>query len=361
MLEEKYFSKDYFDAKGKFIEATKELKCDSFPIGKDLTIDCALSESRKKDTLVIFQSGIHGVEGYLGSAFQLYLLDKFLKKFNSKFSVAFIHALNPYGFSHNRRYNENNVDLNRNSINNFKGVSKIDPLLTTIIQESQSILTPMRARASDFKEYFLHYFRLLKIIFRFGLKDTIKSAAFGQNMRSESVCFCGNKKEKSTMFFERYLKKVTKGYKRAILIDLHAGTGKKYDFNGFTTSLPESPEFNFFKGLVLDLKDTNKTNDEGVDHLGGINENFLKSSKAKKNLEMTAEFGTVGRISIVFSLAYLSRLLVAENQITHYGPKRRLREIRDHFKKAYFPDSKKYRKFLITCAENFGESLLGKF
>jgi len=30
--------------------------------------------------------------------------------------MIFVHALNPFGFLHNRRWNENNVDLNRNHL-----------------------------------------------------------------------------------------------------------------------------------------------------------------------------------------------------------------------------------------------------
>ena len=61
-------------------------------------------------------SGIHGVEGFFGSAVQLAFLDSLPPNWQPPPGTKFIllHALNPFGFAWRRRFNEENVDLNRN-------------------------------------------------------------------------------------------------------------------------------------------------------------------------------------------------------------------------------------------------------
>ena len=67
--------------------------------------------------LLIISSACHGVEGYCGSGVQVFALHdaEWLEKARaSGITVLYIHALNPYGFSHMRRTTHENVDLNRN-------------------------------------------------------------------------------------------------------------------------------------------------------------------------------------------------------------------------------------------------------
>lgn len=71
--------------------------------------------------LVFQTSGVHGVEGYGGSAIQLAFLEMLSTNDHLKLSmdlptIVLIHAYNPYGMAHYRRWNENNIDLNLNSI-----------------------------------------------------------------------------------------------------------------------------------------------------------------------------------------------------------------------------------------------------
>jgi len=71
---------------------------------------------------VIHTSGTHGVEGYAGSAIQLAALELLLRQPLSSSSspprptLVLVHAVNPHGMAHDRRVNENNVDLNRNAL-----------------------------------------------------------------------------------------------------------------------------------------------------------------------------------------------------------------------------------------------------
>lgn len=85
--------------------------------GEELATDVALLGVRDAERLLIVTSGTHGVEGFCGSGCQVALVadDAFCAAVaKAGIGVLFVHAINPHGFSHLRRVNEDNVDLNRN-------------------------------------------------------------------------------------------------------------------------------------------------------------------------------------------------------------------------------------------------------
>jgi len=108
-LSEPYFSSSYAEARRRFIEAARAVNATvhSYAIGAaptdDLSIDVAIIGADTDPALVV-SSGIHGIEGFFGSAVQLALLER-LKATNDKQGIRYvlIHAVNPYGFAHLRR------------------------------------------------------------------------------------------------------------------------------------------------------------------------------------------------------------------------------------------------------------------
>jgi hypothetical protein len=132
------FSNSYAQARVKFLEAaaTAGLRIESFahPLkgrdGEDLAMDIAFDGALDAKHLLIVSSACHGVEGFCGSGVQVFALhDQEWREKASAANVAvlYIHALNPYGFSHFRRVTNENVDLNRN----FQDFTKPLPAATT--------------------------------------------------------------------------------------------------------------------------------------------------------------------------------------------------------------------------------------
>ncbi len=131
------FSSSYAQARVKFLEAAAQagLPIASFahPLpGKDgevLAMDLALDGAPDAQHLLIVSSACHGVEGFCGSGVQVFALHDAEwreKARDAGVAVLYIHALNPYGFSHLRRVTNENVDLNRN----FQDFSKPLPAHT---------------------------------------------------------------------------------------------------------------------------------------------------------------------------------------------------------------------------------------
>jgi hypothetical protein len=80
-------------------------------------MDVARDGHPNAQRLLIVSSACHGVEGYCGSGVQVAALRDAAwrrKAADQGVAVLYVHALNPYGFSHFRRTTHENVDLNRN-------------------------------------------------------------------------------------------------------------------------------------------------------------------------------------------------------------------------------------------------------
>ena len=85
--------------------------------GEDLAMDAVLAGPANARGLVVVSSAVHGAEGHCGSGCQQAMLeddDLFARLARQDVAMLLVHAVNPYGFSHTRRVNEDGVDLNRN-------------------------------------------------------------------------------------------------------------------------------------------------------------------------------------------------------------------------------------------------------
>ena len=143
----RHFSQTYAEARRKFHDALAAHKIEAVhhvhPAargrdGEDLAMDCALLGPPAAERLLILTSGTHGVEGYCGSGAQVALLGDtgvMSRLLASGSSLLLVHAVNPYGFSHWRRTNEDNIDLNRNFLDHAQpyppggAYAEVHPLL----------------------------------------------------------------------------------------------------------------------------------------------------------------------------------------------------------------------------------------
>ena len=119
-----YYSRDYVTARERFLTAARDLRATTQshafeakgPDNEPLTMDITRLGDPEPERVVIISSGLHGVEGFFGSAVQLtWLLTRGMRwSPPPRTRLIMAHALNPFGFAWLRRWNENNVDLNRN-------------------------------------------------------------------------------------------------------------------------------------------------------------------------------------------------------------------------------------------------------
>jgi hypothetical protein len=119
------FSDSYAQARAKFLAAAASagLAVQSYthPLpgrdGEALATDVVLDGPVNAKQLLIVSSACHGVEGFCGSGVQVDALGQAAWRAQAHaqgVAVLYVHALNPHGFSYQRRVTQENVDLNRN-------------------------------------------------------------------------------------------------------------------------------------------------------------------------------------------------------------------------------------------------------
>ena len=117
------FASSYARARVQFLEAAAAgglaIESHAHPLagrdGEALAMDVARDGPADAEKLLIVSSACHGVEGYCGSGVFALHDDAWREQARAAgVVVLYVHALNPYGFSHLRRTTHENVDLNRN-------------------------------------------------------------------------------------------------------------------------------------------------------------------------------------------------------------------------------------------------------
>jgi len=124
-----YFSSNYAAARDKFLQAAsaKSLACRTYsnsasgPAAEMLATDVVWVGPADATKLLIIISGTHGVEFLAGAGCQAGWLGEYEAGcLPEHTAVLLIHAINPFGAAWCRRFNEDNVDINRNFVDHSK-------------------------------------------------------------------------------------------------------------------------------------------------------------------------------------------------------------------------------------------------
>src|SRR5262245_49307240 len=212
-MSEQYFSSDFLQAQSRFRKAAAQSLVASLPIeakgprGESLSIDIAWIGPREPRKALIHSSGLHGVEGFGGSAVQLQLLDN-PPVVAADTAIVVVHILNPFGMSWLRRVNSNNVDLNRNCLEGepYEGAPEAYAALDTL-------LNPKSPPSND--RFLL---RALWPILRFGMPALKQAIAGGQYEYPNGLFFGGKQQQPEMAAYRRFLETALTAAERVIAI-----------------------------------------------------------------------------------------------------------------------------------------------
>ncbi len=167
--------------------------------------------------MLIHSSGLHGVEAFAGSAIQLQWLAEGIRPLSEDAAIVLAHVLNPYGMAWLRRFNENNVDLNRNFLapqDKFEGAPEG-------YQNLDAFLNPTTPPSRD-----LFYLRGAGLLARHGMAPLKRAIAGGQYVNPKGLFFGGHRLEQGPAAFQQYLDDHLAGVERIVAIDIHTGLGR---------------------------------------------------------------------------------------------------------------------------------------
>jgi len=233
-------SEGFMSAKNEFCkmalalggELTQSSSFGKGPNGEDLTQDFAFFRTPGATRTFMHFSGVHGVEGWLGSHIQRQILQQsewVAKAKTAGVNLIFVHAFNPYGMAWQRRVNSANVDLNRN------GLDFSDPLVMTrfAVQPWQvGLWESMHTPALFWKKALS---QLGKVPFGL-LAQTI---AGGQFHNPRGIFFGGFSTQAELQSVARQIQKVIAGKKEVVVLDVHTGLGKFGQEMFFRAALPD--------------------------------------------------------------------------------------------------------------------------
>lgn len=336
-----------------FSSQWQQVKTFSHPIdpADNLYIDSILLEAEEtKDNLIVITTGVHGIEGYVGATMLEVFIDNFLPNLDqSNTGVLMITNVNPYGVKYQRRYNENNVDLNRNFIFDW---TAFNLNTNTDYPKVQSFLQP----TTPIKNMALHEIGflggVLKQVATNGVSTLSNALLGGQYSTSEGVYYGGTGDEKSTAYIKEVFKEtLDSGYKNIIHLDLHSGYGPRYNMTIFNSQSEKMTEeetkaaFSYDTVIAADSKGFYPTNGDTTEYFYKL----LEKENVPVELYSTCfEFGTLGDdfLSSVQSMKYT----IDENR-NHWFPtssKITQKILEQRYMEMFFPSEPLWREKAVT-------------
>lgn len=226
MTPEDTFSSSYQQARARFLAAARQagLAVDTHvhPLrgsqGEELAMDVVLDGPPEADRVLIVSSACHGVEGYCGSAVQVAALHHASwrqRARQARVAVAYIHALNPHGFSFDRRVTQEGVDLNRNFHDFAQPLPVNDryrdlhPLLIPAVWPPEPDNVAATTRYID----------------QHGLDQWQAAISRGQHEFPEGLFYGGTEPTWSNKTLRRVLGQIGAGKRHVAWIDVHTGLG----------------------------------------------------------------------------------------------------------------------------------------
>ena len=302
--------------------------------GSELTIDFATWG--EGDRYLVMSSGLHGVEGYIGSATQRLLM---ASKPPKGYRYLLIHAINPWGMVQFRRVNESNVDLNRNFLSaddDYVGspdhYGRLDGLLNPKREFSRL-------------EFWV---RSGWQIFRYGYEPLKQAIAGGQYDYRHGLFWGGDQLQEGPRKLLEVLPQLLEGSGDILWIDVHSGLGA----SGQLTYLLEATA-----GSALHQRLRTHFGDQvqAWDQEGGVAyairggfPTALAQLFGERLAMLTCEYGTHPAVEIL-------RLLVLENQIVHHGGQRQ--RARSAMRQAFYPDDSAWQNKARRSAEELIQAL----
>lgn len=313
---ERHFPADYASAREAFLRAAEArgARLSSHPIpvrgpaGEELALDVARIGPEEPPRLLAVSSGIHGVEGFAGSAVQHHLLTERWESLPlpPDAGVVLVHALNPYGFAALRRVNESNVDLNRNFLRHPD-----EHVANAGYELLYDAINPDRLDPESDRE---HLQAILAYGRQHGARALQEALTRGQYVHPEGVQFGGASEEASNAALRALVAEAARGARHVVWIDVHTGLGPFGEVELITECPPEHPAYRRGRAWFGDRARSTRSGESVSAALQGVMERGLEES-LPDGCELTAyaaEFGTYDPTRVFLAMR-------ADNWLARHG------------------------------------------
>ncbi|ASK89305.1 DUF2817 domain-containing protein [Sphingorhabdus sp. SMR4y] len=310
------FSSSYKDARARFIAACNKAGAqvksyvhpDQFgPDQEELATDVARFGPEGARRLGIFLCGTHGLEAAAGAATFLYWIENGgPATLPDDVSVVLVHAVNPYGWAHSTRGDENNVDVNRNCFDH-----SIRPAHNKNYQALHPLLTRYGASENAFEKALANFHVYCD---EWGAAQGLEGFAAGQYEFPDGLSYGGREASWSYKSLLRLLDDFRGRAQSVVVIDWHTGIG---DFGEPFIIVNPAGQKSAFSSAVDCWGPSHVNPDDiygegvSISHSGLVisaAEKALRDGKDKKILGAVIEWGTFD-VDTMFKALLIDRFL----------------------------------------------------
>jgi Protein of unknown function (DUF2817) len=337
-----YFSPDYFTARDRFRQSAARAgaRLEVLPLkskgpeGQELTIDVAWLGRDNAERVMVHSSGLHGVEGFAGSAIQLQLMQN-LPALAGDAALIVVHILNPYGMAWLRRVNENNVDLNRN----FRTDGSYSGAPATYAK-LDAFLNPRTPTAFDF-----FFAKAVCLILRHGMTALRQSVVGGQYEFLKGLFFGGKQLEEGPRKYEALLRERVGLLRKAIVIDVHTGLGK-FAEDSLLVELEDYAQLRKIFGQRVTALQKDQSTAYRVE--GGLQSMIFRVFSKTRPIFIGQEFGTYSGIKVLHALR-------EENRWHHFGEGTLTHITKRNLKETFCPADESWRQAVLKRGQELIE------
>lgn len=319
-----------------------------------------LPSAKEKDNLIVLTTGVHGMEGYIGSVMLDVFFDEIYPDIDTdNTGILVVANINPYGMKYMRRYNENNVDLNRNFILDWDSFDKTS---NKDYPEVKEFLQPEGKIGNALWHEVGFYLSLAKEALTKGADKVSDALLTGQYEYSDGVYYGGNGDEISTAYLKSVFNDCLDGdYDNIVHIDIHSGYGPRYNmviFNSVYETMTEAQTkeaFGYDYVISHDSESFYATTGDTTDYFYRLAE----SKNTDKELFSTCfEFGTIGDsfMDSILSLKYT----VDENRQHWYPSDNKIASevVKENYYELFYPTETQWREKTVADFKTAAEGVL---
>ncbi|MFH2039388.1 MAG: M14 family metallopeptidase [Chloroflexota bacterium] len=321
---------------------------------EDLTIDWISADAIKEPKKLFFLStGLHGIEGYLGSIMMQLFVNEFLPLLNPLYvGILLVHCINPSGMQRRYRTNSANVDLNRNFIDNFKEMSNTNPDYPKL----DSFFNPKSPLRNEKVTKFIYALQTIKWLTLFGPGKIREAALMGQYNDPSGMYFGGLEYQPETKFMMNLIDDWIPRHQQTLHLDMHTGYGPRYQMTLVQTpsepmtSLEAQEKFNVPLVAATNPEEFYQIHGEMADYL------YQTANKANKKIYSAAfEFGTYGS-GLLQGARSLLTTIAANQAIYNQNPPLTINWLSRDYNELYFPSEPSW---LDTAIHNGRQAFRG--
>lgn len=295
------FSQRYVGARDKFVSAVETSSIvEKFsnvphpmkgPKKERLFCDIAWAGNPKAKKILVLVSGLHGIEGGVGSAIQSDFVGRY-RRLPTDVCVILVHALNPWGFAWASRNDHEGIDLNRNFVDFDQPLP--DSKAALAIWKQLSAQEIDGATVGNQRDLF----------------DTLSQ---GQYVQADALYFGGKTPSWSREVIEQLAEQIKPEHRdQIVVIDIHSGLGP-YGYGELICDHPHDSSatetaIKLFGATVTEP--AMGTSSSGMKH--GLHD-YYWHQKGEHVCFLTLEFGSFGSSQMLEVLLADQQLQLAGN------------------------------------------------